>query len=423
MNVTHQVVVDTFSQEAARILATLIGVVKDFELAEDALQDALLVALERWPLDGIPRNPGAWITTVARRKAIDRLRRAHTLAQKQTLLYTLIEQEEQRGTEEMETASFPDERLKLMFTCCHPALALQAQIALTLHVLGGIATPEIASAFLVPVPTMAQRLVRAKRKIRDAGIPYRVPEAHLLDERVEAVLHVLYLIFNEGYAATTGQELIKKDLCDEAIRLTRLLIMLLKEESLLDEIPEALGLHALMLLHNSRRRARVGPAGELILLEEQNRSLWNQREIEEGLITLEQALQMKRVGPYQIQAAISALHAQAKRADETDWVQIAALYKELMKIAPSPVVELNRAVAVAMADGPLQGLVLLDQPTLGQALDEYYLFHSARADLLRRIGRLDEASKSYSRALDLCSNTPERAFLMRRLSEVSSTTP
>ena len=420
MDVTHQVVVDTFSQEAARILATLFGVVRDFELAEDILQDALLVALERWPLDGVPHNPGAWITTVARRKAIDRLRRNNNLAHKQTLLQVLLEQEEQRGIEAMDTTSFPDERLKLMFTCCHPALALPAQVALTLHVLGRISTPEIASAFLVPVPTMAQRLVRAKRKIRDAGIPYRVPEAHLLGERVGAVLHVLYLIFNEGYAATSGNELIKKELCDEAIRLTRLLVMLLTEEALSEPIPEALGLHALMLLHNSRRRARVGSEGELILLEEQDRSLWDQREIEEGLITLEQALQMKCVGPYQIQAAISALHAQAKRPDETDWVQIAALYKELMRLAPSPVVELNRAVAIAMADGPLQGLVLLDQPALRKALDEYYLFHSARADLLRRIGRLDEAHKSYTRALDLCGSGPDRAFLMRRLREISS---
>lgn len=421
MDVTHQVVVDTFSQEAARILATLFGVVRDFELAEDILQDALLVALERWPLDGVPHNPGAWITTVARRKAIDRLRRNSTLAHKQTLLQVVLEQEEQRRIEAMDTTSFPDERLKLMFTCCHPALALPAQVALTLHVLGRISTPEIASAFLVPVPTMAQRLVRAKRKIRDAGIPYRVPEAHLLEERVGAVLHVLYLIFNEGYAATSGNELIKKELCDEAIRLTRLLVMLLTKEALSEPIPEALGLHALMLLHNSRRRARVGSGGELILLEEQDRSLWDQREIEEGLIILEQALQMKRVGSYQIQAAISALHAQAKRPDETDWVQIAALYKELMRLAPSPVVELNRAVAIAMADGPLQGLVLLDQPALRKALDEYYLFHSARADLLRRIGRLDEAHKSYTRALDLCGSVPDRAFLMRRLREISST--
>src|SRR5712692_2319217 len=299
MDITHQVVADTFHQESGRILATLIGSVMDFELAEDALQDAMLVALERWPVEGIPRNPGAWITTAARHKAIDRLRRMYTLARKQELLQSLVEQEEPvegggEGAGEMEDSAFPDERLKLMFTCCHPALALDAQVALTLHTLGGLSTTEIASAFLVPVPTMAQRLVRAKRKIRDAGIPYRVPEMRVLGERVDALLCVLYLIFNEGYTAMSGSELIRRELCDESIRLARLLTTLLIQESLYREVPEALGLLALVLLHDSRREARVGPGGELVLLEDQDRSRWDSGKIEEGLSILERALHMRQ---------------------------------------------------------------------------------------------------------------------------------
>jgi RNA polymerase sigma-70 factor, ECF subfamily len=422
MDRTHQVVVDTFYRESDRILATLISSLRDFELAEDVLQDALLVALERWPVDGIPRNPSAWITTTARRKAIDRLRRNSILARKQELLQALVEQEEKRGVEEMTDDSIPDERLKLIFTCCHPALALEAQVALTLHTLGGLSTTEIASAFLVPVPTMAQRLVRAKGKIRDAGIPYRVPPTGVLDERVDAVLCVLYLIFNEGYAATSGNELIRQDLCDEAIRLARVLTKLLAQESLFTGVPEALGLLALMLLHDSRRKARVGPEGELILLEEQDRSSWNQEEIAEGSAILERALCMRQPGPYQIQAAISALHAQAKKPEDTDWPQIAALYRELLLMTPSLVIELNWAVAVAMADGPLRGLALLDRPELGKALSDYHLFHTARADLLRRAGRLSEASSAYTCALDLCHNERERAFLKRRLAEISAQT-
>src|SRR6266513_4224444 len=330
MDAIRQVVADTFRKEAGRILASLISSVKDFELAEDALQEAMLVALERWPVDGIPRNPSAWITTTARHKAIDRLRRTSTLARKQVLLQELVEREEQRGTEEMEDRAIPDERLKLMFTCCHPALSLEAQVALTLHTLGGLSTPEIASAFLVPLPTMAQRLVRAKRKIRDAGIPYRVPEAHVLGERVDAVLCVLYLIFNEGYMAMSGSKLIRQELCDESIRLARLLAVLLNQESLYREVPEALGLLALVLLNDSRRAARVGADGELVLLEDQDRSRWDRGKIEEGLSILERALQMRQPGPYQVQAAISALHAQAKHPEDTDWPQIAALYNALM---------------------------------------------------------------------------------------------
>jgi RNA polymerase sigma-70 factor (ECF subfamily) len=419
MDAAHGIVAQTFRQEADRILASLISAVRDFDLAQDAMQDAMLVALECWPVEGIPRNPGAWITTTARRKAIDRLRRDSTLARKEMLLQELFEQERQSGIEEMDDPTFPDERLKLIFTCCHPALALEAQVALTLHTLGGLSTAEIASAFLVPLATMAQRLVRAKRKIKDAGIPYRVPPIEVVGERVDAVLFVLYLIFNEGYVVTAGHELIRRELCDEAIRLARVLTMLMAQESLLDALPEALGLLALLLLHDSRREARVGAGGDLILLEEQDRSLWDQNKKQEGMTLLDRALSMKRVGPYQLQAAISALHIQAQRPEETDWTQIAALYSLLMRMTPSQVIELNRVVAVAMADGPLAGLVLLDRPEMLQALADYHLFHAARADLLRRAGRLTEAGDAYRQALGLCQNESERAFLSRRLTEVS----
>jgi RNA polymerase sigma-70 factor (ECF subfamily) len=419
MDAAQRMVAQTFRQEADRILASLINVVRDFELAQDALADALLIALERWPVDGIPRNPGAWINTIARRKAINRLHRESTLARKQLLLQDLLEREEQRGAEEMDDLSIPDERLKLMFTCCHPALALEAQVALTLHTLGGLSTAEIASAFLVPHATMAQRLVRAKRKIRDAGLPYRVPPVEAVGERVEAVLLVLYLIFNEGYSVTCGQDLIRRELCDEAIRLARVVTVLLAQESLHEVLPEALGLLALLLLHDSRSHARIGSDGEPLLLEEQDRSLWDQEKKQEGLSILEEALGMKKPGPYQIQAAISALHVKEDRSEETDWPQIAALYGQLWRMTPSPVIELNRAVAVAMADGPLAGLVLLDQPEIKRALSSYHLFHAARADLLQRAGRLAEASSAYREALTLCQNEHDHVYLHRRLTEVS----
>jgi RNA polymerase sigma-70 factor (ECF subfamily) len=419
MDAAQRMVAQTFRQESGRILAGLISLVRDFELAQDALADALLVALERWPIEGIPRNPGAWMSTIARRKALNRLHRENTLARKQLLLQEVLEREEQRGAEEMDDVSIPDERLKLLFTCCHPALALEAQVALTLHTLGGLSTTEIASAFLVPHATMAQRLVRAKRKIKGAGLPYRVPPIEAVGERVEAVLFVLYLIFNEGYSATSGQNLIRRELCDEAIRLARVLTMLLAQESLHDALPEALGLLALLLLHDARREARVGSDGEPLLLEEQDRALWDQGKKQEGLAILEEGLRMKQTGPYQIQAAISALHVQAERPEETDWPQIAALYGQLWSMTPSPVIELNRAVAIAMADGPLAGLVLLDRPEMEQALADYHLFHAARADLLQRAGKPTEAGSAYRQALRLCQNERDRVYLSRRLAEVS----
>ena len=416
--IAHQVIADIFRQEEKRILAALLSTARDFELAEDALQDTLLVALEHWPDDGIPQNPAAWIMLTARRKAIDRLRRQRVLADKQEILQKAFEQEALTSTTEDHDYVFADERLKLIFVCCHPALAPEAQIALTLHTLGTLSTQEIASAFLVPPTTMAQRLVRAKRKIKNAGIPYEIPPVERMEERVGAVFSVLYLIFNEGYIVTAGPRLIRGELCDEAIRLTRLLVMLLQRETLLTPLAEALGLLALMLLHDARRMTRVEPDGRLILLDEQDRSQWDREKTREGLSILDRALLMKQVGPYQIQAAISALHMEATTFDDTDWLQIASLYQILRHMTPSPVIDLNWAVAVAMAQGPARGLDLLAKPEIEKALSSYYLFHASRADLLRRSGKMREARDAYALAIELCQNEIERSFLQQRLSDV-----
>ncbi len=383
----------------------------DVDRAEEAVQDAYAVALDRWPRDGVPSTPAAWILTTAKRRALDRLRREAALRDKQALLARDLE-EAVRDLPGEDDEMIPDERLGLVFACCHPALALEAQVPLTLRLVGGLTVPEIARALLLPEAAVAQRLVRAKRKVRLSGIPIAEPAPDALPARLGAVLAVLYLVFNEGYAATAGDALVRDDLAAEAIRLARVIHTLLPDE------PEPAGLLALMLLHNSRRAARTGERGELVLLEAQDRSRWDGSAIAEALPLVDRALTLRRPpGPYALQAAIAAVHGRAARAEATDWRQIALLYAELANVLPSPVVTLNRAVAIAMADGPAAGLALVDALANGGALDDYHLLHAARADLLRREGRLADAATAYERALELATNEPERRFLAARLAE------
>jgi RNA polymerase sigma-70 factor (ECF subfamily) len=405
-----------FRQQSGRIVATLIRISGSFDRAEEAMQDAFASALASWPERGIPQNPAAWITTAAHRKLIDQSRRDKTREEKTDSLQYETERRITSGAGEADETfmHFPDDRLRLIFTCCHPALRPEAQIVLTLKTLGGLTTLEIARAFLISEATVAQRIVRAKRKIDEAGIPYEVPSPDRLPERLASVQAVIYLIFNEGYLATAGDLLIRTDLCSEAIRLARVLCELLPNE------PENLGLLALMLLHDSRRDARVSQAGELIPLEEQDRALWHKGQIYEGLKVVEQALHAGAVGPFQLQAAIAALHAEAQAAAETDWRQIAALYQELEKCSASAVVCLNHAVAIAMSEGLQKGLTLIDELGSASELESYYLYHAARADILRRMKRRDEALREYRRALELTTNGVEQAYLTRRIREITS---
>ena len=402
--------------DSRRVLATLIRLLGDFDLAEEAMHDAFSVALERWPRDGVPGNPRAWLVSAGRFKAIDGIRRR---ARFDASLGTIAERLDASTVDpaDWDDDRLEDDRLRLIFTCCHPALPPDAQIALTLREVCGLTTEEIARAFLTGPPTVAQRIVRAKAKIRAAGIPYQVPARAELPDRLDSVLHVVYLVFNEGYSASAGETLTRVDLSTEAIRLGRLLVELLPEPT----EPEVVGLLALMLLHEARRAARTSATGELILLDEQDRSCWDHARIVEGSALVERALRSRRFGPYTLQAAIAAVHAEAPAAAETDWAQIVGLYDVLLRSDPSPIVELNRAAAVAMRDGPAAGLALMDALLARGELADYHLAHSARADLLRRLGRLAEARASYERALTLARQAPERRFLERRLDEVTRT--
>jgi len=397
-----------YRSDSRRVLATLIRLLGDFDLAEEALHDAFAAALESWPENGLPANPRTWLISTGRFKAIDRLRRTERFDSANANVLDRLAQTNAPEVEE----GVEDDRLRLIFTCCHPALSPDAQIALTLREVCGLTTEEVARSFLTPAPTLAQRIVRAKAKIRDAGIPYEIPSLPDLPARLDSVLHVIYLVFNEGYLASSGASLTREDLSAEAIRLGRLLVELLPE-------PEAIGLLALMLLHEARRPARASPEGELILLEEQDRSLWNREQIKEGVSLVERALSSRRIGPYSLQAAIAAVHAEARDATSTDWGQIVGLYNVLLQADPSPVIALNRAAAVAMRDGPEEGLKMIDAITAQGELDNYYLTHAARGDLYKRLGRTAEAVAAYRRTLELVTQEPERRFVIRRLKELS----